>query len=146
MLNDCACVIRFDMATPPPSCSRLLVAVDHNQLQTMASETVEPIDWSHPLLSWAVPPERPVHSINQCSLSRESTLQPSAREATTMPMTPRKSMQWRMCKMGRERVISLDDNYENSFGKEVEQSIRILFFLFFICTWSFPHITMVIDR
>ena len=26
----------------------LLVAVDHNQLRTMASETVDPIDWSHP--------------------------------------------------------------------------------------------------
>ena len=26
----------------------LLVAVDHNQLWTMASETVDPIDWSHP--------------------------------------------------------------------------------------------------
>ena len=25
-----------------------LVAVDHNQLQTIASETVEPINWSHP--------------------------------------------------------------------------------------------------
>ena len=27
----------------------LLVAVDHNQLQTMASETVDLIDWFHPL-------------------------------------------------------------------------------------------------
>ena len=26
----------------------LLVAVDHNQLLTLASETVDPIDWSHP--------------------------------------------------------------------------------------------------
>ena len=26
----------------------LLVAVDHNQLRTMASETVDPIDWSTP--------------------------------------------------------------------------------------------------
>ena len=26
----------------------LLVAVDHNQLRTMASETVDPIDWQHP--------------------------------------------------------------------------------------------------
>ena len=25
-----------------------LVSVDHNQLWTMASETVDPIDWSHP--------------------------------------------------------------------------------------------------
>ena len=26
----------------------LLVAVNHNQLRAMASETVDPIDWSHP--------------------------------------------------------------------------------------------------
>ena len=33
----------------------------------MASETVDPIDWSHVPPSWAVPPERLVHSINRCS-------------------------------------------------------------------------------
>ena len=47
----------------------LLVAVNHNQLWTLAPETVDPIDWSHPPHSWAVPPERHVHSINQCNLS-----------------------------------------------------------------------------
>ena len=35
----------------------------------MASETVDPIDWSHPPPSWAVPPERLVHSINRCNLA-----------------------------------------------------------------------------
>ena len=45
----------------------LLVAVDHHQLRTIASETVDPIDWSHPPPSWVVPPERLVHSINRCS-------------------------------------------------------------------------------
>ena len=35
-----------------------LVAVNHNQLRTMASETVYTIDWSHPPPSWAVIPER----------------------------------------------------------------------------------------
>ena len=45
----------------------LLVVVNHNQLRTLVSETVDPIDWSHPPPSWAVPPERLVHSINQCS-------------------------------------------------------------------------------
>ena len=44
----------------------------------MASETVDPIDWSSLPPQWAVPLERLVHSINRCSLSRESTLQPSA--------------------------------------------------------------------
>ena len=33
----------------------LLVAVNHNQQRTMASETVDPIDWSHSPPSWAVP-------------------------------------------------------------------------------------------
>ena len=50
----------------------LRVAVDHNQLCTMAPETVDPSDWSHPtrtLMAWAVPPESFVHSINLCSLS-----------------------------------------------------------------------------
>ena len=47
----------------------LLVAVNHNQLRTMASETVDPIDWLHPPPSWAVSPEHHVHSINQCNLS-----------------------------------------------------------------------------
>ena len=41
-------------------------------------ETVDPIHWSHPPTSWKVPPEHLVYSINLCSLSRESTLQPSA--------------------------------------------------------------------
>ena len=45
----------------------LLIAIDHNQLRTMASETVDPIDWSHPPPSWAVPLERLEHSINRCS-------------------------------------------------------------------------------
>ena len=47
----------------------LLVAVNHNQLRTMASETVDPINWSHPPPSWAAPPECLVHSINQCNCS-----------------------------------------------------------------------------
>ena len=33
----------------------------------MASETVDPIDWSHLPPSGAVPPEHLVHSINRCS-------------------------------------------------------------------------------
>ena len=45
----------------------LLVAVDHNQVRTMASEKVDSIDWSHPPPSWAVPPDRLVHSKNRCS-------------------------------------------------------------------------------
>ena len=51
----------------------LQVAVSQNQLRTMASETVDPIDWSHPPPSWAVLPERLVHSINQCNLRRNRT-------------------------------------------------------------------------
>ena len=57
----------------------LLVAVNHNQLRTMESETVDPIDWSHPPPSWAVPPERHVHSINLCNLSGTRTCNRSMR-------------------------------------------------------------------
>ena len=44
-----------------PSCSGPKPA------RTMASETVDSIDWSHPPPSLAVPPERLVHSVNRCS-------------------------------------------------------------------------------
>ena len=37
----------FQYALKQPT-GELLVAVNHNQLRTMASETVDPIDWSHP--------------------------------------------------------------------------------------------------
>ena len=57
----------------------LLVAVNHNQLRTMASKTVDPIDWWHPSPSWAVPPERLVHIINQCNLSGNRTCNRSMR-------------------------------------------------------------------
>ena len=57
----------------------LLVAVNQNQLRTMASETVDPINWSHPPPSWAVPPERLVHSINQCNFSGNRTCNRSMR-------------------------------------------------------------------
>ena len=57
----------------------LLVAVNHNQLRIMASKAVDPIDWSHPPPSWAVPFERLVHSINQCSLSGTRTCNRSMR-------------------------------------------------------------------
>ena len=65
----------------------LLVAVNHNQLRTMASETVDPIDWSHHPPSWAVPLERHVHSINQCNLAGLERAT-AACEATTLPMRP----------------------------------------------------------
>ena len=58
----------------------LIVAVNHNQLRTMASETVDPIDWSHPPPSWTVPPERHVHSINKCNLSGTRTCNRSMRD------------------------------------------------------------------
>ena len=51
----------------------LLVAVNHNRLRTMASKTEDPIYWSHPPPSWAVPPECHVHSINRCNLSGTRT-------------------------------------------------------------------------
>ena len=53
----------------------LLVAINHNQLRIMASEMVDPINWSHPPPSWVVPPEHLVHSINQCT-QLDSNVQP----------------------------------------------------------------------
>ena len=57
----------------------LLVAVNHNQLWTMASGRVDPIHWSHPPPSWAVSSEHHVHSINQCNLSGTRTCNGSMR-------------------------------------------------------------------
>ena len=49
----------------------LLVAVDHNQLWTMASETVDEIDRSHPN-SWVVLPELHVlHGVNTANKSQD---------------------------------------------------------------------------
>ena len=45
----------------------------------MASETVDPIDWSHRPPSWAVPPESHVHRMNQCNLSWTRTYNRSMR-------------------------------------------------------------------
>ena len=75
----------------------LLVAVNHNQLRTMASETVDPIDWSHPPPPpvWALPPERLMHSLNQCNISGIQTCNRSMQGnhlayAATQGMRPRK--------------------------------------------------------
>ena len=58
----------------------LLVAVNHNQLRTLASETVDTIDWSPPPpTSWAVPPDRLVHCTNQCNLRGNLTCNRSIR-------------------------------------------------------------------
>ena len=65
-----------------PSCSQ------PQQLRTMASKTVDPIDWSLPPPSWAVPPESLVHSINQCNLSAGTEHATAACKATTLPMRP----------------------------------------------------------
>ena len=52
---------------------KLPVAVNYNQLRTMASEKVDQIDWSHPPPSWAASPERHVHNTNPCNLSGNLT-------------------------------------------------------------------------
>ena len=71
---------------------QLLVAVDHNQRLRMASETVDPIDWPlpppPPSVYRAQPLERYLHSLNRFSLCQESNSQPSAYEATTLPLRP----------------------------------------------------------
>ena len=63
-----------------PSCSRKLPA------WAMASETVDPIDCplTLTLMGRWVTSDSLVHSINRCSLCRESIQQPSAYEAITL--------------------------------------------------------------
>ena len=62
----------------------LLVAADHNQLRTMASETVDTIDWVHPTPSWAVPPELHVlHGVNAANKSQDLLQQPGLEHAST---------------------------------------------------------------
>ena len=46
----------------------LLDAVDHNQLQTTASETVDPIDWSHPHPTQGAVPLSPTYCTVQFAL------------------------------------------------------------------------------
>ena len=62
----------------------LLVAVYHNQLRTMASETVDLIDWSHRPHAWAVPPELHVlHGVNAAYKSQDLLHQPGLKHAST---------------------------------------------------------------
>ena len=61
-----------------PSCSR------PQQLRTMASETVDPIHWSHPTPSWPVPPELHVlHGVNATCKSLDLVHQPGLERAST---------------------------------------------------------------
>ena len=60
----------------------LLVAVNHNRLRTMASEMVDPIGDGRlvpPATLIGSPPERHVHSMNQCNLSGTRTCNRSMR-------------------------------------------------------------------
>lgn len=68
---------------------KLLVAVDLNQLRSMASKIVDPTDppLYTPILYRVVTPERDLHSTNRCSLCRESNSQPFVYEATAMHCT-----------------------------------------------------------
>ena len=61
-----------------PCCSQL------QQQRTMASDTVDPIDWSHPPPSWAIPPELHVlHGVNAAYKSQDLVNQPGLEHAST---------------------------------------------------------------
>ena len=61
-----------------------LVAIDHNQLRTMTSETVDTIDWSHPPPSWAAHPELHVLlGVNAAYKSQDLLHQPGLEYALT---------------------------------------------------------------
>ena len=47
---------------------RVLVAVNHNQLRTISSETVDPIDWSHPPPNTGQYPLSSTYCTLQCGL------------------------------------------------------------------------------
>ena len=50
----------------------------------MASESVDPIDWSHPPPSWSVPPELHVlHGDNAAYKSQDMLQQPGLERAST---------------------------------------------------------------
>ena len=50
----------------------------------MAPETVDPIDWSHPPLSWAEPPELHVlHGVNAAYKSQDLLHQPGLEHVST---------------------------------------------------------------
>ena len=67
-----------------PMNGQLLVAVNHNKLRTMASEMVDPIDWSHPPTWWAVPPELHVlHGVNAAYKSQDLLHQPGMPDQCT---------------------------------------------------------------
>ena len=62
----------------------LLVAVDHNQLRTMASQTVDLIDWLYPRPLRAVPPDLHVlHCVNVAYKSQDLLEQPALEHAST---------------------------------------------------------------
>ena len=78
---------------PNPN-GELLAAVDHNQLRTMASETVDPIAWPHPppYTGHAVPPELHVlHSVMRAANHKTccnpaANVRPSECQANALPV------------------------------------------------------------
>ena len=67
----------------------LQVAVDHNQLWTMASEIIDPIDWLHPLPHGQYPLSPScILEIGAVSVQPGIDLATSACKATTLPMRP----------------------------------------------------------
>ena len=77
----------------------------------MASETVEPIDWSHPPSSWAVPPELHVlHCVNAADKSQDLLHQPGLeREVTGMP-----DQHTTYCAATQGTKLYSDHNYSNT--------------------------------
>ena len=63
-----------------------IVAVDHNQLRTIASETADQIDWSHPHCHGQYQYLHVLHGVNAAYKSQDLLQQPGLEhEATGMP-------------------------------------------------------------
>ena len=107
----------------------------------MASQTVDPIDWSHHPPSWAVLPERLVHSINQRNLSGNRTYNLSmwcnhlANAATQGIKVAKFQSNYNISKLqlpttdqqrGLEIIITKDLKWQNQTKKSCKTAKRIL--------------------
>ena len=81
----------------------LLVAIDHNQLQTMAAETVDPIDWSHAHLHGQYPLSSTYCTVitlptnhKTCCSKRGSNTRPRVCQTNALPVRPLGVYYWQI--------------------------------------------------
>ena len=106
----------------------------------MASETVDPINWS---LLWPVPPERLVHNINRCSLSSTGnrpwnlinhTIQPPCLYAATLGILLTSPNMYRKTVVGTDTTVVI--NSWNGSDYELRKSPDKLFQVLMALQWT----------